>query len=109
MNLPIIAGIVSTFMFSVSTLPMLRKAFQTRDLRSYSLGHLTLANGGNLVHSFYVYTLPPGPIWFLHTFHLVTTGLMLGWYLRYEARNPWAARPPFGFTDHAGASPDSAA
>jgi hypothetical protein len=28
--------------------------------------------------------LPPGPIWLLHSFHLVTTGLMLVWYMRYE-------------------------
>ncbi len=109
MNIPIIAGIVSTFMFSVSTLPMLRKAFQTRDLRSYSLGHLALANGGNLIHSVYVYTLPPGPIWFLHTFHVLTTGLMLGWYLRYEGWNLWVSRRRSSFVDIGEASPDSAA
>jgi hypothetical protein len=34
----------------------------------------------------YVFSLPPGPIWLLHAFHLVTTGLMLVWYLRYERR-----------------------
>ncbi len=36
--------------------------------------------------------LPPGPIWLLHSFHLVTTGLMLVWYLRYE-RRPGIQRP----------------
>jgi hypothetical protein len=32
----------------------------------------------------YVFSLPAGPIWLLHTFYLITTGLMLAWYLRYE-------------------------
>ena len=65
---------------------MLRKAFQTKDLGSYSLGNILLANTGNVVHSIYVFDLPPGPIWLLHSFYLVTTGLMLLWYLRYEWR-----------------------
>jgi hypothetical protein len=85
-DLPIVAGMLSTVIFALSTLPMLRKAFRTRDLRSYSLGNILLANGGNLVHSVYVFALPPGPIWLLHSFYLVTTGLMLAWYLRYEWR-----------------------
>jgi hypothetical protein len=86
LNLPLIAGTISTVIFALSTLPMLRKAFHTRDLSSYSLGNIMLANGGNLVHSVYVFALPPGPIWLLHSFYLVTTGLMLVWYLRYEWR-----------------------
>ena len=85
-NLPVIAGALSTIMFGLSTLPMLRKAFQTKDLRSYSLGNILLSNGGNVIHSVYVFHLPPGPIWLLHAFYLVTTGLMLVWYLRYERR-----------------------
>ena len=84
LSLPMIAGIISTGMFLVSTLPMLTKAFRTRDLHSYSLGNILIANGGNAVHSIYVFSLPPGPIWLLHSFHLVTTGMMLAWYLRYE-------------------------
>ena len=84
LSLPMIAGIISTGMFLVSTLPMLTKAFRTRDLHSYSLGNILLANGGNAVHSIYVFSLPPGPIWLLHSFHLVTTGMMLAGYLRYE-------------------------
>ena|SRR5688572_7563964 len=86
MNLPLIAGTVSTIIFAFSTLPMLRKAFQTKDLRSYSLGNILLANAGNVIHSVYVFSLSPGPIWLLHSFHLVTTGMMLIWYLRYEWR-----------------------
>jgi hypothetical protein len=30
-----------------------------------------------------VFHLPAGPIWVLHTFYLVSTALMLIWYLRY--------------------------
>jgi len=86
MNLPVIAGVISTTIFALSTLPMLLKAFQTKDLRSYSLGNILLSNVGNVVHSIYVFNLPPGPIWLLHAFYLVTTGLMLVWYLRYEWR-----------------------
>jgi hypothetical protein len=42
---------------------MLVKAHRTRDLASYSLGNLLLANVGNAVHSVYVFSLPAGPIW----------------------------------------------
>ena len=85
-NLPVIAGSISTIIFAFSTLQMLVKAFRTKDLSSYSLGNILLANVGNVVHSIYVFHLPPGPIWLLHSFYLVTTGLMLVWYLRYEWR-----------------------
>lgn len=85
-NLPIIAGAISTLIFAFSTLPMLLKAFQTKDLRSYSLGNILLSNVGNVIHTIYVFNLPPGPIWLLHAFYLVTTGLMLFGYLRYEWR-----------------------
>ena len=83
-EVPVIAGFTSTILFAISTLPMLARAYRTKDLHSYSIGNILIANGGNLVHSVYVYSLPAGPIWLLHTFHLITTGLMLGWYLRYE-------------------------
>jgi uncharacterized protein with PQ loop repeat len=86
LNLPVIAGTISTTIFALSTLPMLSKAFRTKDLRSYSLGNILLANVGNVIHSIYVFDLPSGPIWLLHGFYLVTTGLMLVWYLRYERR-----------------------
>ncbi len=85
-SLPTIAGFVSTGLFAAGTLPMLAKAFRTRDLASYSLGNILLANLGNLIYSLYVFHLPPGPVWFLHGFNLVTTGLMLVWYIRYEVR-----------------------
>jgi hypothetical protein len=51
---------------------------------------LVLNNSGNVIHAIYVFSLPPGPIWALHAFYLVTTALMLGWYLRYADR---PARP----------------
>lgn len=78
-----IAGMVSTVIFALSTMPMLAKAIRTKDLRSYSLGNILLSNTGNLVHSVYVFNLPAGPIWVLHSFYLVSTALMLLWYLRY--------------------------
>jgi uncharacterized protein with PQ loop repeat len=80
----IIAGTISTIVFAISTLPMLVKAIRTKDLRSYSLGNILLANVGNIVHSVYVFSLPAGPIWLLHSFYLVTTAMMLSWYVRYE-------------------------
>lgn len=65
---------------------MLVKAHRSRNLSSYSLGNIALANLGNVVHSVYVFSLPAGPIWALHTFYLVSSGLMLAWYLRYGMR-----------------------
>jgi hypothetical protein len=81
-SLPVLAGMVSTIVFAGSVLPMLHKALRTRDLSSYSLGNIALANVGNAVHSVYVFHLPPGPIWFLHTFYLVSSALMPYGYLR---------------------------
>ena len=53
-DFPMLAGTVSTLLFVVSYMPMLVKAFRTRDLESYSLGNLVIANVGNGVHSIYV-------------------------------------------------------
>jgi uncharacterized protein with PQ loop repeat len=92
-NLPLIAGTISTVIFAFSTLPMLLKAFRTKDLKSYSLGNILLSNVGNAIHSVYVFHLPAGPIWLLHAFYLVTTALMLAWYLRYEWRPRLEAQP----------------
>ena len=87
--MPVVAGTVSTAIFAASALPMLMKAYRTKDLKSYSLPNIALSNVGNVIHSVYVYSLPPGPIWVLHSFYLVTTALMLLWYLRYER---WGSR-----------------
>lgn len=91
-DLPLIAGSASTLIFVASYLPMLVKAVHTKDLTSYSPTNLLLANLGNAVHSLYVFSLPMGPIWALHSFYLVTSALMLFWYVRFSR----AARPSAG-------------
>jgi uncharacterized protein with PQ loop repeat len=83
-ELQIVAGTVSSLLFASGTFPMLWKAYQTKDLKSYSLGNITMSNIGNLIHWVYVSSLPFGPIWFLHSFYSLITALMLYWYLRYE-------------------------
>jgi len=87
-----LAGALSTVIFALSAMPMLAKAARTKDLGSYSLGNIVLSNTGNLVHSVYVFNLPPGPIWVLHSFYLVSTALMLVWYLRFTG-SPRFRRP----------------
>ena len=82
-RLAVLAGLISTALFVSAALPMLAKAVLTRDLESYSLGNLVLANGGNAVHSLYVFSLPVGPIWVLHSFYAVTSAVMLALYLRH--------------------------
>lgn len=98
MDLAVIAGILSTGLFAMSYLPMLVKAARTKDLSSYSLGNIAITNVGNAVHSLYVFSLPLGPIWFLHTFYLVASALMLIWFVRYRRtwerrREPIASQP----------------
>ena len=83
-NIPVMAGMISTIFFASGELPMLVKAYQTKNLRSYSLGNILFANMGNIIYSIYVFHLPPGPIWALHSFYMTSTVLMLFWYLRYE-------------------------
>lgn len=110
MDLAVLAGILSTGLFAMSYLPMLMKAVRTRDLSSYSFGNLAITNIGNAVHSLYVFSLPLGPIWFLHTFYLLASALMLAWFLRYRAtgRHPDAttATPPPAAMHAAAASAD---
>lgn len=99
-DVPLVAGMVSSVIFAVSVLPMVVKAVRTHDLSSYSPGNLALANVGNLVHSVYVFSLPAGPIWVLHSFYLVTTALMLVLYLAQphpaapEVQRPDDVAPP---------------
>ena len=83
-DMQIIAGMLSSFIFMIGTLPMLIKAFRTKDLRSYSVSHLVMSNIGNVVHWVYISSLPIGPIWILHSFSTVTAALMLVWYMRFE-------------------------
>jgi hypothetical protein len=106
-DVPIVCGLVSTAMFVAGTLPMLVKAAQTRDLGSYSLGNIAMSNVGNLVNSVYVLSLPPGPVWALHGFYVVSTALMLFWYLRY-AHGPTHKSAP-GLVAELRSSPDASA
>jgi len=80
MDAAMLAGTVSTVLFAAANLPMLVKAVRSHDLRSYSASALLLGNIGNLVYTFYVVSLPFGPIWMLHGFYLVTMAVMLGLY-----------------------------
>jgi uncharacterized protein with PQ loop repeat len=101
-SMPTLAGTVASLVFALATLPMLGKALRSRDLTSYSTGNLVLANVGNAIYSVYVFHLPPGPIWFLHGFYLLSSGLMLFWSRRFGSRDgstypqahvEWASRP----------------
>ena len=80
----IIAGSISSFLFISSNVPMLVKAFKTKNMNSYSLSNMVLTNIGNLIYWLYVSSLPVGPIWFMHSFYTVASILMLVWYIRYE-------------------------
>lgn len=91
--LPVLAGVASTVIFAFGALPMLVKAARTKDLSSYSLSNILLLNVGNVIHSVYVFHLPAGPLWILHTFYLLSTGLMLFLYLRYAPRPLLGAHP----------------
>ena len=84
MELNVIAGTISTTIFTLGNIPMLLKAFRTRDLSSYSYSYIVMNNLANFIHCFYVFALPLGPIWFLHGFYTITALFMLIWYLRYE-------------------------
>ncbi len=113
-SFPVLAGAVSTTIFASSMLPMLVKAARTRDLGSYSLGNILLSNLGNVIHSVYVFHLPAGPVWVLHTFYLVSTGLMLVWYVRYAGLPSVGSRRLRRIThprrgDRLGSSPEAAA
>jgi uncharacterized protein with PQ loop repeat len=83
-SLSMLAGFASSTIFISSNLPMLFKAVKTKDLSSYSLGHLTLGTLGNLIYWLYVISLPLGPVWVLQAFFTLASVSMLFCYLRYE-------------------------
>jgi hypothetical protein len=85
-TLAVLAGSVSTALFVASALPMLLKAARTGDLGSYSIGNLALANIGNVVYAVYVFSLPVGPIWALHSFYILSSLAMLAMWLGYRRR-----------------------
>jgi hypothetical protein len=74
--------------FVSSNLPMLVKAFRSRNLQSYSLAQIGMANAGNGLHWLYVAGLPLGPVWVLHGFNTAVAVVMLLLYLRYETSLP---------------------
>ncbi len=80
------AGFTSTTIFVSSNLPMLVKAIKSKDMHSYSLGHLLLGNLGNSVYWIYVASLPVGPAWYLQGFFSFASATMLFCYLRYEKK-----------------------
>ncbi|WP_136709225.1 hypothetical protein [Agromyces sp. H66] len=104
MDIPLIAGAVSTVAFAVSNLPMLRKALRTRDVSSYSLSSIAMINVANAVYSLYVISLPVGPVWALHAFYLVSCAIML--VLCVAQRRASARRVPRA--EHSGARGASA-
>jgi hypothetical protein len=61
MELPHIAGAVSTVLFASSMIPMLAKAARTKDLASYSLSYIALSNLANAIPTVYILSLPAGP------------------------------------------------
>lgn len=81
-----IAGTFSTFLFIGSNIPMLWKAYQTKDLRSYSKLNIVLANIGNLVYWVYVLNLPVGPVYLLHFFYTITSLVMLVLLIRHSCK-----------------------
>jgi uncharacterized protein with PQ loop repeat len=99
MDIPLIAGTVSTVVFAVSNLPMLRKALRTRDVSSYSVSSLAMINAANAAYSLYVFSLPVGPIWALHSFYVVSCAIMLALCVDQRRRNRRRG------TTHAGALP----
>lgn len=86
MDLVMLAGTASAVVFAVSNLPMLRKALRTGDVSSYSLASVVMINVANLVYSIYVFSLPIGPVWMLHSFYLVSCAILLVLCLRSVRR-----------------------
>ncbi len=85
-TLQVLAGFASTAIFASSKVPMLVKALRTRDLHSYSIGHIALSASGNLIYWLYVLSLPPGPIWVLQAFFTLADFSMLTCYALFEIR-----------------------
>jgi hypothetical protein len=100
MNTATTAGVLSTIIFAASTLPMVLRAAWTRDVSSYSRSHLLMTNAGNAVHTVYVASLPPGPIWLLHCIYSCVSAFMFAAHVRWSQHR--AQREP---TTSAGSAP----
>jgi hypothetical protein len=85
-SLSMLAGFASSSIFISSNLPMLFKAFKTKDLSSYSPWHLALGTLGNTIYWLYVISLPLGPVWFLQAFFTIASASMLFCYLHFEKK-----------------------
>ncbi len=83
MNAATIAGVTSTAMFAGSSLPMVVRAARTRDVSSYSRSHLFMTNVGNAVHTVYIASLPPGPVWLLHCMYSGVAAFMFAAHVRW--------------------------
>ena len=83
-EMQMVSGSVAGVIFAMGSLNMVIKAWQTKDLSSYSLGQMVLNNVGNLFYWLYVISLPIGPIYFMHGFFTIVSLLMLVWYFAYQ-------------------------
>ncbi len=83
-NMDIIAGMLSSIIFASGTVSMLMKVIRTQDVDSYSLSSIILNNLGNLVYWVYIFSLPVGPIYFLHLFYTVAMIVMLLCFVLYR-------------------------
>jgi len=86
-SIQLLAGFASTAIFASSKVPMLAKALRTRDLHSYSLGHIGLSTTGNMINWLYVISLPLGPVWLLQGLFTIADLLMLVCYIVFEHRD----------------------
>ena len=90
-----LAGVASTMMFAGSTLPMVVRAARTRDVSSYSRSHLVMTNAGNAVHTVYIASLPPGPVWLLHCMYVLVAAFMFAAHRRWAPQvGPTVAGSP---------------
>lgn len=89
-QIQILAGSIAGIIFAAGSVDMVVKAWRTKNLRSYSLVQLILNNIGNIFYWLYVFSLPLGPIYFMHGFFSLVSLLMLIWYFAYQYpyRNP---------------------
>lgn len=91
-QIQVIAGSLSGFIFAAGSINMLIKAWQTKDLSSYSLGQIVMNNVGNLIYWLYVISLPFGPIWLMHGFFTFTSLIMMIWCIIYRSAPKTAIR-----------------
>jgi uncharacterized protein with PQ loop repeat len=78
-------GGVASVLFVFAQMPMLIRALQTKDMRSYSGIHLLLGCAGNVLWAFHLAkNVPDVNVRALHCYYLVTTAVMLGFWWRWR-------------------------